>query len=299
MKSKLKSMTAFASAQGAFDGYAWSWELRSVNGKGLDLRLRVPDWLPGLEQRLKETLGRAVARGNVTLNLKITREDGTGRLSVNTQALEDTLTALETVEAVALSKGISLAPPTVADVLAMRGVMDASASDDNTEELGQKLLEDLDPVIEAFLAMRSNEGDKLAEVMLGQIDEIEQLTQSASEIVHTRRDEMEASFHQALSRIMDGAGQADMARVAQEIALLAVKADVTEEIDRLRAHVSAARELVATGSPMGRKLDFLAQEFNREANTLCSKSQHTELTQIGLALKSVIDQMREQVQNVE
>ena len=299
MKSKLKSMTAFASAQGAFDGYAWSWELRRVNGKGLDLRLRVPDWLPGLEQRLKETLGRAVDRGNVTLNLKITREDGTGRLSVNTQALEDTLTALETVEAVALSKGISLAPPTVADVLAMRGVMDASASDDNTEELGQKLLEDLDPVIEAFLAMRSNEGDKLAEVMLGQIDEIEQLTQSASEIVQTRRDEMEASFHQALSRIMDGAGQADMARVAQEIALLAVKADVTEEIDRLRAHVSAARELVAAGSPMGRKLDFLAQEFNREANTLCSKSQHTELTQIGLALKSVIDQMREQVQNVE
>ena len=299
MKSSVKSMTAFASAQGAFDAYTWSWELRSVNGRGLDLRLRVPDWIPGLEQSLKERLGRAVARGNVTLNLKITRDDGAGRMGVNAQALEDTLAALEKVESVALSKGISLAPPTAADVLAMRGVMEASASEDNTEELGQRLLKDLEPVIEAFLAMRSSEGDKLAVVLLGQIDEIAQLTQSATEIVETRRDEMEASFQQALSRVMDGAGQADTARVAQEIALLAVKADVTEEIDRLRAHVAAAKELVSAGSPMGRKLDFLAQEFNREANTLCSKAQHTDLTQIGLALKSVIDQMREQVQNVE
>ncbi|MEM6942064.1 MAG: YicC/YloC family endoribonuclease [Pseudomonadota bacterium] len=299
MKSTLKSMTAFASAQGAFDAYTWSWELRSVNGKGLDLRLRVPDWIPGLEQSLKEKLSRAVARGNVTLNLKITREDGAGRMSVNAQALEDTFAALETVESVALSQGISLAPPTAADVLAMRGVMEASASDDNTEELAHALIQDLDPVIEAFLNMRSSEGGKLSDVLLGQIDEIEQLTNAAADMLETRRDEMEASFQQALSRVMDGAGQTDTARIAQEIALLAVKADVTEEIDRLHAHVSAARELVSTGSPMGRKLDFLAQEFNREANTLCSKAQHTNLTQIGLALKSVIDQMREQVQNVE
>jgi len=153
--------------------------------------------------------------------------------------------------------------------------------------------------VDAFVAMRASEGDKLEEILLGQIHEIATLTEAAAGILDTRRDDMEAAFQQALSRVLEGAGQADKERIAQEVALLAVKADVTEGIDRLRAHVSAAKELIAAGSPMGRKLDFLAQEFNREANTLCSKSQHTELTQVGLALKSVIDQMREQVQNVE
>lgn len=295
----LKSMTAFASAQGTHEALSWSWELRSVNGKGLDLRLRVPDWIAGLEQGLKDQLSAAVQRGNVTLSLKLAREDGAGRLGVNAQVLEDTLVALETVEAAAMAKGLSLAPATAADVISIRGVMEAGSVEEDAVALVKVLLAEAGPLIEAFVAMRASEGDKLGEVLSGQVDEIARLTDAAAGVLDVRRDEMEASFHDALGRVMDGAAQADPARVAQEVALLAVKADVTEEIDRLRAHISAARDLLAAGSPVGRKLDFLAQEFNREANTLCSKSQHTELTQIGLELKTVIDQMREQVQNVE
>ena len=295
----LKSMTAFASAQGSQGALSWAWEMRSVNGKGLDLRLRVPDWIPGLEQGLKDSIGKAVNRGNLSVSLKITREDGTGQLAVNTQTLNDVLTAIETVEAAAMTKGISLAPATAADVLSVRGVMEAGGTDDNLEALAQTLLSDATPIIDALVAMRASEGERLSTILSAQIDEIEQLTDRATTLITTRRDAMDAAFHAALSRVLDGAVQADTGRVAQEIALLAVKADVTEELDRLRAHVAAARELLAAGSPVGRKLDFLAQEFNREANTLCSKSQNTELTQIGLALKTAIDQMREQVQNVE
>ncbi|MEO0772433.1 MAG: YicC/YloC family endoribonuclease [Pseudomonadota bacterium] len=295
----LKSMTAFASAQGADGAFSWDWEVRSVNGKGLDLRLRVPDWIPGLEQGLKEAFSAALDRGNVTLSLKLSREDGAGRLSVNPQVLEDTLAALEVVETTAMAKGLSLAPATAADVLSARGVMEAGSVEQDTDALRATLIKDAAPLLDAFIAMRAQEGAQLATVMSAQIDEIDRLTEAAQTLLTTRQADLEAGFRDALARVMEGAGTSDGARVAQELALLAVKADVTEEIDRLRAHVSAARDLIAAGSPVGRKLDFLAQEFNREANTLCSKSQHTELTQIGLALKTVIDQMREQVQNVE
>ncbi|MEO0750306.1 MAG: YicC/YloC family endoribonuclease [Pseudomonadota bacterium] len=292
-------MTAFANAQGAGGAFNWAWELRSVNGKGLDVRLRVPDWILGLEQDLKTALGEAMDRGNVALSLKVSREDSTGRMAVNADALEDALNAFETVEAAALAKGISLAPATAADVLAVRGVMETSVADDDISGLRDTLIEDFKDLVKAFVVMRASEGKKLSQVLAGQINEIDRLIAEAASVIVARRNDMEAGFKAALARIDDGTVTMDAGRVAQEMAVLAVKADVTEEIDRLSAHVAAARELIANGSPVGRKLDFLAQEFNREANTLCSKSQHTELTNIGLALKTTIDQMREQVQNVE
>lgn len=292
-------MTAFASARGARDAFSWTWELRSVNGKGLDLRLRVPDWVPGLETGLRDMLGKRLDRGNVTLALKLSREEGAGRLAVNPAVLADVLQAIDTVETAAMDKGITLAPATAADVIAVRGLLETGAADEDGAALCKLLLADAAPVAEAFIAMRASEGAKLGEVLTAQVDEIEALTGEATTIAQNRRADMAAAFQEALARVTEGATNVDEGRVAQELALLAVKADVTEELDRLRAHVSAVRELLAAGSPVGRKLDFLAQEFNREANTLCSKSQHTELTQVGLALKTVIDQMREQVQNVE
>ncbi len=295
----LKSMTAFANATGSHENYTWSWELRSVNGKGLDLRLRVPDWISGLEAALREKLGRALSRGNVTLTLKLSREEGAGRLAVNDQAVADVLAAMDQIESAAMEKGITLAPVTAADVVGIRGVLELGAVDDDSSVLAKRLIADMDPLIDAFVAMRASEGDKLGKVMAAQIDEIETLTQAATDLIEARRDDLETGFREALARVLDGIVTVDEDRVAQEVAVLAVKADVTEELDRLRAHIAAARELLAEGSPIGRKLDFLAQEFNREANTLCSKSQHTELTQVGLTLKTVIDQLREQVQNVE
>ena len=295
----LRSMTAFAAAKGAQDGFSWTWEMRSVNGKGLDLRLRVPDWVDGLEAGLRARAGKALGRGNVSLNLRLVRDDGAGALAVNAAQLEDVLTAMAEVENRAMARGVTLAPATAADLLGLRGVLESGAGEDDTTALCKTLLADFETVLAAFLDMRATEGRALAAVLTAQLDDIERLTNAAAQAAEARRPEMEQAFKTALARVMETADTADEARIAQEMALIAVKADVTEELDRLRAHVAAARDLLAAGSPVGRKLDFLSQEFNREANTLCSKAQNKALTATGLELKTVIDQMREQVQNVE
>ncbi len=295
----LNSMTAIATAQGARDGHAWSWELRGVNGKGLDLRLRLPDWIEGLEAPLRARLTAALSRGNVTLTLRVRADGAQGDAALDPAALDRALEMIRQVEARALEKGLSLAPARAADILGLRGVLDAPGTNEAATTLAATLLEDFEAVLGAFGEMRAAEGRALRDVLDGQVDEIARLTDAAAEAAEARAPEMAEGFRNALARVLDNANGADEQRVAQELAVMAVKADVTEEIDRLRAHVGAARELLAQGSPVGRKLDFLAQEFNREANTLCSKAQNKRLTAVGLELKSAIEQMREQVQNVE
>ncbi len=292
-------MTAFAAAKGGTSQHSWAWELRSVNAKGLDIRARMPDWIEGLEAALRARLGKALARGSVTLNLRVTREEGEAGQSVNEAALGAVLSALARVEARAKHEGLSLSPTSAADILGLRGVLETSASEDEAAGLKAALMKDFEPVLDAFLQMRASEGAALAAILGGQLDEIARLTAAATQAAEARRGDMAEALQASLARVMGAAEEADPQRIAQELALIAVKSDITEELDRLRAHVDAARELLDTDGPVGRKLDFLMQEFNREANTLCSKSQNTELTRIGLDLKTVIDQMREQVQNVE
>lgn len=295
----IKSMTGFASGTGAHDVYSWSWELRSVNGKGLDLRLRVPDWIDGLEVGLRKSLGAVAARGNVTLSLRVTREDSTGQLSVNADMLSSILTAMAEIEEQAMDRGLSLAPSKASDIAAMRGVLDQTAGDQDTKPLAAALMAQSVDVLASFDEMRLSEGAALDAVMQAQIAEIETLTTQAADIAKARHADVAANLRRNIANVLDNADGVDETRIAQELALLAVKSDVTEEIDRLGAHVTAARDLLAAGGSVGRKLDFLMQEFNREANTLCSKAQNTDLTRVGLALKALIDQMREQVQNVE
>ena len=295
----VRSMTGFASGRGSFGPHSWSWELRSVNARGLDLRLRVPDWIAGLEAGLRKRLDGAVDRGSVALNLRVAREEAAVSLALNEAQLEAVLTALARAEELALDRGVTLAPSRAADLLTHRGVLEAAQEQDETAPLLAAILADFEPVLDAFLEMRSAEGATLDRVLGEQVDRIEALTAAAAAVVAARRAQMAEALNQSLARVMEGAPGADPDRVAQELALIAVKADVTEELDRLGAHVGAARALLAATGPVGRKLDFLTQEFNREANTLCSKSQNAELTGIGLELKAVIDQFREQVQNVE
>ncbi len=295
----IRSMTGFASAKGALGAWGWSWELRSVNGKGLDLRLRVPDWLEGLEAALRGELAKSVARGNVTLTLRLTRADEAAGLSLNGQALASVLDALAAVEAQAMARGIALAPSRASDILSLRGVLEAGAGDDDTAPLMAQLKAEFPALVQAFVTMREDEGAALARILGDQLTMIEALVAQAAELAEARKGLMAETLRENLARVMENADGADPDRVAQELALIAVKSDVTEEIDRLRAHVAAARALLDKGGPVGRKLDFLMQEFNREANTLCSKAQNSELTAVGLDLKAVIDQMREQVQNIE
>jgi len=295
----IRSMTGFASASGALEGWSWSWELRGVNGKGLDLRLRVPDWVEGLEVALRKQVTAEVARGNTTCNLRIASAENDGTLQVNTAQVDTLLAALHEIEARAMDAGVSLAPSRASDILTMRGVLEQSDQAQDIDALREALLAEFPAVLEGFNAMRRQEGAALADVMQDQLNEVETLAAKAAALADARKEDTAANLRRNLARVMNNSEGADADRVAQELALIAVKADVTEEIDRLAAHVAAARALIGQGGPVGRKLDFLMQEFNREANTLCSKAQSTELTTVGLALKAVIDQMREQVQNVE
>ncbi|MGR3635944.1 MAG: YicC/YloC family endoribonuclease [Shimia sp.] len=295
----LHSMTGFAALKGEEDGYTWAWDLRSVNAKGLDIRLRMPDWIEGLETTVKGALSKSLGRGSVNLNLRVNKGDEQGTLAVNEQQLQAVIHALLAVEATAMDQGVALQPSRASDLMAMRGVLENVAPDSGQKNLLSALTAQLPELISSFVEMRKTEGQALYEVLMDQVSQIETLTQSASGAAEARRDATEQTLRDNLARVMENTDGADEARVAQELAMIAVKSDVMEELDRLHAHVGAARDLLATEGPVGRKLDFLMQEFNREANTLCSKAQSVDLTRIGLDLKAVIDQMREQVQNVE
>jgi len=295
----IHSMTAFASRTGTLGAASWSWDMRGVNARGLDVRLRVPDGIEGLEPAIRAALTQALARGNITVNLRLQREDTTGALDLDEVSLDGVLRALDQVQERAFAIGVTLGQPTAADVLSQRGVLVAARSDDDSAALAAALIADVAPLVADFAKMRANEGTALGQVIADQLDQIANLTEAAAEAAEARAPQVRENLTNALRRVISDVADIEEGRIAQELALLAVKSDVTEEIDRLKAHVAAARALLGEDKPMGRKLDFLAQEFNREANTLCAKAQAPALTAIGLDLKAVIDQMREQIQNVE
>ena len=276
------SMTGFAAAKGQGAGHVWAWDIRSVNGKGLDLRLRVPDWIDGLEAALRAELGRALLRGNVSLSLKLSRDGAEGGegLRVNPLVLADVLGALATIEDAAMARGVTLGQPNSADVLAFRGVLETASLDADTAPLRSAILADLPPLIADFQAMRAGEGAALGAVIAAQVTRIATLTDDAKTEAAARNATSAATLRDALAKVMASVDGVDPNRVAQELALIAVKNDVTEELDRLCAHIDAARALLAEPGQVGRKFDFLMQEFMREANTLCSKSQSLRLTRI-------------------
>ena len=293
-----QSMTGFASGQGTAQGLAWTWELRGVNGKGLDLRLRLPDWIDGLEPLVRKAASALVTRGNLQISLRVTSEDDAGALRLDERQMNAVLDAMRRIEAEAMTQGVSLAPSTAAEIVGLRGVLTQEAGAVDTDSVRAAVLAGFEAVLGDFVAMRRSEGAALQAVLAAQLTQIGALIDDAEVSVAAREEERAEKLRSQLARVAE-AVEIDEARLAQELALIAVKADVTEELDRLRAHVVAARALLEDGAPIGRKLDFLSQEFNREANTLCAKSGDSHLTQVGLQLKTVIDQMREQVQNVE
>ncbi|WP_439122973.1 YicC/YloC family endoribonuclease [Marivita sp.] len=298
-KAMRQSMTGFASGQGEAMGLAWSWDVRSVNARGLDIRVRVPDWIDGLEQALRGLLTKRLGRGSVTVSLRLHSSGVETVQELNEAQLDRVLTAMMRIEAEAMTRGLSLTASSAADLITVRGVMDVAQHQTDPAEVRTKLLADFDAVLESFIVSRQSEGAAMVGVLTGQVDQIAELVTRATDVAEARKDEQADRMRAAMARVMEAQDSVDEQRVAQELALIAVKADVTEEIDRLRTHVDAARVLLGTDGAVGRKLDFLMQEFNREANTLCSKAQSAPLTAVGLELKTVIEQMREQVQNVE
>ena len=295
----LRSMTGFATQSGSSGGFDWTWDLRSVNARGLDLRLRVPDWIPGLEQALRKTLGGELGRGSVNLSLRVTRSED-AVTTLNAEALDNALLTLGQIAHRAAELDVPLSPSSHVEILGLRGLADQQdVSSEELEALRVALVSDLGVLITSFQEARAGEGAALQKILTEQLDTVLSLVGQSATAAEARRPKQAEMLNRNLQKVLDATDAADPQRIAQELAILTVKSDVTEEIDRLRAHAEAARELLQADGPVGRKLDFLSQEFNREANTLCSKSGDPDLTRIGLDLKAVIDQMREQVQNVE
>ncbi|MBB6179036.1 YicC/YloC family endoribonuclease [Pseudorhizobium flavum] len=294
----LQSMTGFARDESSFGRYRIVWELRSVNGKGLDLRLRLPPGLERLEPDVRRLVGEQVTRGNIQASLTLVASETKLEAVLNREALDAVLSLRAELGAV-----IDPAPLRLDTLLGIRGIVEIREADESPEEADARDAEILECLARAtahLRQMREQEGAALADVIARQIDRIEELALAVEKDPSRSAEEIGRRLQQQVAALLQDSSQSlDPVRLHSEVALLATKADLREEIDRLKAHVAATRDLLGKGGPVGRRLDFLAQEFNRESNTICSKSNSSAVTAAGVELKVVIDQFREQVQNLE
>lgn len=289
-------MTGFAREAGATGATLWALEAKSVNGRGLDLRLRTPPGFDAIGEEARRTLSKALARGQVQLSLTLQRAAGAPKASVNREVLQGLLDALAGVR---VPEGI--APASLDGLLAVRGVVEIEEGDGDVDPaaLEADLLAALPRLAGGLAAARREEGAALEAVIQGQLAAISDLVAQAETHPGRSPEAIRTRLGAQVAALMETGQGLDPARLHQEAALLATRADIREELDRLAAHVAQGRALLAEGGAVGRRLDFLAQEFGREANTLCAKANDVTLSQIGLSLKHVVDQLREQVQNVE
>jgi len=289
------SMTGYARAEGTLNGSMWLWEVKSVNGRGLDVRCRLGTGLDRLEPVVRERSAAALSRGSLSVSLQTMRPGAVRTVTINDELVRRVMAA-----AAEISGGMGTL--SLDAVFAIPGVVEIGEpeqSEAERDQLDQAMVKDLDRALASLNAARRTEGTRLVAVLRAQLDEIVALAGDASRCAAAQPDAIRAHVQERVSALIGEGTPLPPDRLAQEVAMLAIKADVREELDRLSAHAEAGRELLAAGSAVGRRLDFLAQEFAREANTLCAKSSDAELTRVGLALKAVIDRFREQVQNLE
>ena len=293
----LASMTGFARTQGSAGAWNWAWEIKSVNGKGLDLRLRLPTGWEGLEAGLKQIAGRMLGRGNVNANLSMTRTDAAVSVRVNEGVLRAIALSVRQVAA-----DLDAPPVRLESLIGIKGVLEVTEAEDSEAErraVERAVTAGFEAALADLAAMRAQEGAALGLVLNERLDSIAALTAQAEANPARQPEAIRARMAEQIRTLMDTGAGFDPDRLHQEALILASKVDVREELDRLVAHVAAARAMLGEGGAVGRKLDFLAQEFNRETNTLCSKANDVSLTAIGLELKGVVEQFREQVQNIE
>ncbi len=294
----LSSMTGFARVSDQTDALSWSWEIRSVNGRGLDVRMRLPNGFEALDPLLRKELAAHFSRGSLQIGLQVRRTTVMAAMRVNTELLDWLIEQVRQIEG---RLGMTAAPVDPARLLSLRGVLEPEEEDPDAllATVMEPLLESFRRAMADLERSRRSEGARITEVLQSQLNQIAELVRKARENPARTPEAIRERLRQQVQRLLDTGQELDEQRLYQEAVILAAKADVEEELDRLEAHIAAARELLAGEGPAGRRLDFLAQEFNREANTLCAKSNDASLTNIGLALKAIIDQFREQVQNVE
>jgi uncharacterized protein (TIGR00255 family) len=293
----ISSMTGFARGQGHEGDYHWAWELRSINGRNLDIRARLPLGFEILEPAIRNAVQKALQRGSVTIGLQCRRSTGLQMPTVNREALAEVVRAAREIE-----RETGLAPASIDGLMALKGVVEIQETEETQEAVEARnaaLLTSLDETLAALKANREQEGRELQRILLRALSDMKAKAAEAAKTAAAQPEAIRGRFLAKLSDFLAEQPPVPEERLAQEVAIMIVKADVREELDRLDTHIRAAEELIGAGGAIGRRMDFLAQELNREANTLCSKSADTALTAIGLELKTLIDQLREQVQNVE
>jgi uncharacterized protein (TIGR00255 family) len=292
----ISGMTGFSAVRGNRGGTSWAWEAKSVNGRGLDVRVRVPAGFDTLEELVRQSISKRFKRGSFQISLAVESAQAAPRYRVNEALLESIIAHSESL----VARGVATTPP--ADgLLALRGVLEPETGENDDAEreaLLGAIVESLGEALGGLERARKQEGEALTRILSGLVDSIAGQAGAARTLAETSPALIEGKFRAKLNELL-GDLNLDPGRLSQEAALLAIKADIREELDRLDAHVAEARTLLKSGAGQGRRLDFLAQEFNRESNTLCSKSSSTDLTRIGLDLKTTVDQLREQAQNVE
>jgi uncharacterized protein (TIGR00255 family) len=293
----LASMTGFAREAGITGPYQWAWEIKTVNGRGLEVRVRTPPGFDAIGEEARGQVLKALTRGQGQLNLSITRQATTPKVRINRDVLQSLVAA---VGALDLPSGVQ--PASIDGLLAVRGVVeveDEAVDQSHDAALGEALRGAIERLIEALKAARSSEGQALSTVLRQQVETIERLVGEAEAAPARQPEAIRVRLETQIAQLLEGKASLDPDRLYQEAVLIAARADIREELDRLRAHIESARALLNDGAAVGRRLDFLAQEFGREANTLCAKANDVSLSRIGLDLKAVIEQFREQVQNVE
>lgn len=293
----LQSMTGFAAKSDGLGDIRWQWEIKSVNGKGLDLRFRAPQGWEDLEPQLRKLVGQYIVRGNIQLNLRFETAITKSQLAVDQEALEQVIGAIKQV-----SSHIECSKPSAEAILAIKGVLhyeECTPDGDILEALQTALIASFEQLLTDFVMVRKKEGSALHSVLKAQLATMEQLVQTIADDPALTQDRIAQKLNQQIKQITQGKANLDADRLHAEIALLATKSDIREELDRLRTHLDSAQQLIVDTHPVGRKLDFLCQEFLRETNTICSKSSAASITQAGLDMKIVIEQFREQVQNIE
>jgi uncharacterized protein (TIGR00255 family) len=293
----LSSMTGFARGHGVSGSYAWAWEVKSVNGKGLDLRLRFPPGWDAIEVAVRAQAAERLARGSIQANLTVERSGAVPVVRINAAVLDAVLTTLKE-----LAPRVEASPPSLDGLLALKGVMEVGDAEEREEERRSAeaaVTAGFAEVLGALAEMRQCEGAALGRVLAARLGEISALALRGEATPGRRPEAIRARLAEQVATLLAQSERFDPDRLHQEAILIATKADVREELDRLAAHVAQAQLLIGQGGPIGRRLDFLAQELNREANTLCAKANDVELTNIGLELKAAVEQFREQVQNVE
>jgi uncharacterized protein (TIGR00255 family) len=293
----LASMTGFARSAGNSGDYGWVWELKSVNGKALDVRLRMPTGYDHLEIQSRNAIQNNFKRGNIQASLTIANGKQHEKLSINSEVLDQYLSLAKDLHA-----KLGGEAPRVDNLLVMRGVLEVVAIPIDEAEQAERdngILASLDEAVAALNAARLEEGGRLKQTLVDQVTRIAELTQAAASNPSRSAEAIKLRLKDQISKLLEASNSFDPDRLHQEAVMIATRADIQEEIDRLAAHIAAAQDLLISKEPVGRKLDFLAQEFNREANTLCSKAGDKSMSTIGLELKTIIDQLREQVQNIE